>query len=242
MTALVSVVLVLVIVGILVFMVNPTSSVIPSTIEREPLPSGAVVEAPYYTDELDWISSPAKLTAGMKNFYQRTGVQPHLYITDTIAGSHTPTNSDAEIFLEETYYDLFRDEAHVLIVFFEHEPGEFYRWYWCGAQAKSVLDDEAMNILLDYIDLYYYDQSLSANEEFFSKSFDDASKRIMTVTTSPWIPVLIIFGIVLVLLLLFVWWRKSKQQKNLEDESTRKILETPLDSFGTNEREKKYED
>ena len=46
----------------------------------------------------------------------------------------------------------------------------------------TVIDMEAGDILLDYIDRYYYDSSLS--EDNFQPAFDKASERIMTVTKS----------------------------------------------------------
>lgn len=216
-----------------------------STIAREALPKGSVNETEYYTDELGWIGNSTTLIAGMKNFYQKTGVQPYLYLTDTVEGSHSPTNDQLDQFAHAKYDALFTDEAHLLLVFFEYDSsGQPKVWYVAGSQAKTVLDDEAMNILLDYIDRYYYDSSLT-DEQMFSKSFDNAGERIMSVTTSPWIPVLIVAGVLVILVVLFLWWRSHKKQKNLEAEQTRKILDTPLETFGDTdaaERAKKYED
>ncbi len=48
-----------------------SSGVTASTIQREALPAGSVVETRYYTDELGWIRNETELTAGMRNFYQR---------------------------------------------------------------------------------------------------------------------------------------------------------------------------
>lgn len=213
-----------------------------STIEREPLPKGSVVETGYFTDELDWIGNATKLTAGMKNFYQKTGVQPYLYITDEINGTHYPTDSDAEAFAYQKYDELFKDEAHLLLIFFEYEESNYHTWYLCGNQAKTVIDSEAADILLDCIDKYYY-QSMS-DEDYFSKSFDEAGTRIMEVTKSPWIPVMILFGAAAVIGLLFIWWSGVKKQKNLEAERDKEILNAPLSSFGDieiDELAKKYE-
>lgn len=219
------------------------NSITASTIEREPLPKGSVTETGYYTDELGWIGNSTTLTAGMKNFYQETGVQPYLYLTDTIDGSHSPTDAQVEAFANKLYDELFTDEAHLLLIFFEYD-NNYHSWYITGSQADTVLDSEAMNILLDYIDRYYYDQDLT-DEQMFSKAFDDAADRIMKVTTSPWIPVLIVVAVLAILVVAFLWWRNHKQQQNLEAEQDQKILETPLETFGSGdaaERAKKYED
>jgi len=201
-----------------------------STTVREPLPAGAVTETAYYTDELGWIGNETKLVAGMKNFYKKTGVQPHLYITDNIYGVTSPNDAMAEEFATELYDSLFSDEAHLLLIFLEYN-NNYHTWYMAGRQAKTVIDLEAANILLDYIDRYYYDSNLT-DEEYFSKAFNDAGERIMKVTTSPWIGVLIVFGVLLIALLLLVFWRMRKKQKNLEAEQTEKILGTPLETFG----------
>ena len=219
-----------------------SGTVTASTIKREALPRGAVNETGYYTDELGWIGSSTALTSGMRNFYQQTGVQPHLSITDSINGSHNPSTAEVEQFINETYNTLFTDEAHLLLVFFEYNDN-YHTWYLAGNQAKTVLDNEAMDILLDYIDRYYYDQNLT-DEQMFSKAFDEAGKRIMTVTTSPWVPVLIVAGILAILVVVFLWWKSYKKQKNLETEQAQKILETPLETFGDSEAEnraKKYD-
>lgn len=214
-----------------------------STVVRQPLPRGSVTETGYYTDTLGWIGNKTKLTAGMKNFYQKTGVQPYLYITDNINGSYNPTVEVAEEFAGSLYDNLFRDEAHLLLIFFEPYPNEYSTYYLAGRVGKTVIDEEAADILLDYIDRYYsYDLT---NEEFFSKAFNDAGKRIMTVYKSPWPAVVwTILGIIILLIALY-WWRKAKEQRNREAEATERILNTPLDTFGDREVEdlaKKYRD
>lgn len=214
-----------------------------STVEREPLPDGSVTETDYYTDTIGWIGNRSELTSGLKHFYEKTGVQPYLYLTDDINGSTNPSMEDLENFANEKYNELFADEAHLLLVFFEYQPSMYMDYYVVGTQAATVIDTEAGDVLLDYIDSYYYDDSLS-DEEFFSDAFRDSADRIMKVTRSPWIAVLIVFGVIILLALLFLWWRHAKKQKNLEAQQTEDILKTPLDTFGNTEAEeltKKYD-
>lgn len=217
--------------------------VTPSSTVREPLAKGSVVETGYYTDELGWINNPTKLTAGMRNFYEKTGVQPYLYLIDNIDGSLIPTDDQAEAFANQTYDALFQDEAHLLLVFLENENG-YHMWSLEGKLTKTVVDQEGRDILFDYIDRYYADSSLS-DEEMFSKAFDAAATRMMTVTRSPWIPVLIIAGVLAVLLLLYLWWRNAAKEKNRKAQQTKEILETPLETFGDVDAQtlaKKYEE
>ncbi|MZQ97762.1 MAG: hypothetical protein GT601_08790 [Acidaminobacter sp.] len=214
-----------------------------STIVREALPKGSVNETDYYRDELDWIGNETRLLSGMRHFYQETGVQPFLYITDNVNGENQPTMDELDSFARDLYDQLFTDEAHLLLVFLEYDSNYMTR-YVAGTQAKTVIDMEAGDILLDYLDRNYFDSSMT-DEEFFSESFGDAADRIMTVTKSPWIPVLSIFGVLMLAGVLFVWWRYSVNQKNLEAKRMEEVLKTPLDQFGNKEAEdlaKKYEE
>jgi hypothetical protein len=214
-----------------------------STVAREALPRGSVDETGYYTDQLGWIDNQTQLLPGLKHFYQKTGVQPYLFITDTINGSHSPTAGELDEAARSLYDELFTDEAHLLLVFFEYDNNYMDR-YVCGTQAKTVIDDEAASILLDYVDRYYYDSSLSEGT-FFSKAFSDAADRIMEVTRSPWTAVFVVLGAVGLMAIAFAWWRRAVSQKNLEAKQTEEMLKTPLEKFGDTEAEelaKKYEE
>jgi uncharacterized membrane protein len=241
-------VIVILVVFLIVFTVVFLSSgggteVTKSTVAREPLPTGSVNETDYYADNLGWIGNKTELIAGLEHFYKKTGVQPYLFITDTVNGSHYPSSGDLEVFANKLYDELFTDEAHILLVFFEYTPSHYMDYYVTGTQAKGVIDDEAGDILLDYIDKYYYDSSMS-EEQFFSKAFYDAADRVMKVTKSPWIIVLVVLGITVLVIILFAWWRQIKKQKNLEAEQTERILSTPIEKFSDAEAEnltKKYD-
>ena len=211
-----------------------------STIRRTKLESGVVHETGYYTDELGWISKSSTLTKGMRNFYKRTGVQPYLYITDTILGTHYPSNDQLDRFAAETYDALFTDEGHLLLIFFEYDS-QYTTWYIVGKAAGTVVDSEAADILLDYIDRYYF--SDLNDEEMFSKAFDEASKRMMTITVSPWVYVGVTFLVLVILIVALIWWAIAKRKKREEEERMQEILNTPLETYADAElkaREEKY--
>lgn len=196
-----------------------------STVEREPLPSSAVTETEYYTDEPGWISNQNELLSGMKSFYQQTGVQPYLYIADTVNGSRSPSTQELQQYAQELYDRLFTDEGHFLLVFWDSGTGSYRCGYTVGAQAKTVMDDEAVGILSDYLDRYYTDTSMG-DEEFFSTVFDKTAERIMSVTRSPWPTVLIVVvvaaAVVLVVVLLYKWWKRAKEQRTARRNRRRK--------------------
>lgn len=220
-----------------------SSDITASTIQREPLPAGSVVETAYYTDEVGWIGNETRLLLGMKNFYHATGVQPYLYITDNVNGAQISDVSELEAYAQELYPKLFTDEAHLLLIFYEFN-GEYADYYLCGSQAKTVIDREAGDILLDYIDRYYYDNDMT-DEEFFSVVFDKTATRIMTVEESPWPAAWMALAAAAIILILFLFWRERIKQKNRKAAQDAKILETPLERFGdpeVDELEKKYQD
>lgn len=223
---------------------SSTSSITASTIEREKLSSSLVNETGYYTDETgSFINSSTELTSGLKSFYQQTGVQPYVYITDNIDGDYAPSEDDLDTFAENLYETLFTDEGHLLFVYVDLTGSDGYMGHIViGYSAQTVIDDEAYEILTQYINAYYYDSSLS-NAEFISNAFRDAGERIMHVEKSAWPYVLIVFGAIAILIILLIWWKKRKAQKNLEAQQTEEILNTPLQQYGNTDAEelaKKY--
>ncbi|MEL7603620.1 MAG: hypothetical protein AAGU77_10740 [Bacillota bacterium] len=212
-----------------------------STVEREKLAAGSVKETDYFEDNVGIIRNETTMLAGMKNFYSETGIQPFVYLTESINAD--PSDSELEAYTDELYSSLFEDEGHLLLVFFFDQGDPVSFWYRTGDKASTVMDSEAEDIFEDYI-YRYYDTGLTA-EQYFSKVFNDTADRMMSVTVSPWVYVLIVAGVVLLVVIAFVWWRHAKKQKNLEAQQTEEMLNTPLEQFGDKEAEelgKKYDD
>lgn len=228
LTAVMVVVLVLLVLGIIGVLVD-SGSTAASTVAREPLPAGSVQETGYYTDELGWILDEGELLSGMKSFYRETGVQPYLYLASQVDGDYNPAPAQLDDYAQRLYDRLFADEAHFLLVYQEND-GVWVAGYTAGAQAKSVMDDEAVGILRDYMDLYY--TSDYSDEEYFSTVFADTGSRIMTVTRSPWPMVAGFVALAVLAVVLFQWWKKAQAQKELDRKRTEELLNTPLESFG----------
>jgi len=166
-----------------------------------------------------------------------------IYITDNMNGNHFPTADEARQFGDDKYSELFNDEAHLLFIFFEYIPNNYAVQIITGRQAQAVIDQQAVNIILDYTDRYYYDTGLDT-EQYFAKILEKSAERIMSVTRSPWPTVLVIFIFAAVFFVAFLWWGKAKEKKLREAEQIEKILSTPLETFGDDaakEAAKKYE-
>lgn len=206
-------------------------SITKSTHEREKLsPADCKMIDTWYIDDIDWIHNEKTLVNGLKDFYSKTGVQPLLYITDNIDGDSTPSESKFNAKLEEMYDQYFKDDGHIIVCFLESSPSDYASYYVVGSRAKQVIDNEGGEILLDYLDYYYTQDSLS-DEQFFAKSFDKAADRMMTVqkTTKQ---MFIMFGIVLVAVIGFIAFVvtsiKSKKLKVKQAEADAKILNSDL--------------
>ena len=218
---------------------SSSTSIGKSTVEREALPMSASRETGYYTDEEDWFSRPSTLEKGLKYFYQKTGVQPYVYV---VGSSHGTTISALQAFADEQYDALFSDEAHYLMVFYDNGAGGYSWAYSVGTQAKTIMDNEANEILADYIDRYYSDGTIT-DEEFFSLSFEKTADRIMTVTKPASAYIMPVVGVIAVLVIAFIWWRALVKARQKKAEQTAQILNTPLEEMGDpdlEDLEKKY--
>ncbi len=205
-------------------------SITRSTVERTRLDKQYTTSTAYYVDELGWIRNSTTVNNGLKSFYEETGVHPLLYITDTVNGTTNPSSDDMEQYSEELYNELCPDEGHILFLFHCPDGGTDYSMrYTCGAQAKTVMDEEACNILMDYIDAYFV--SDRSDDELFADAFRDAGKRIMNKTISPLVYFIVFAGVIIILLIAFAWWKKLKAQKNLEAKQTEEMLNKDLHTF-----------
>ena len=207
-------------------------SITASTREREKLPASAVHKTAYYKDmDGDWIHNSHQLEEGMEEFFDSTGVQPYVLI---LPNGTSESMDDLEAVAKAQYDKLFSDEGHFLLVFCDNNNGGFNCGYWVGAQAQVVMDEEAIQILQNYLSYYYEDTSIS-EEQIFSLAFARTGERIMTVTKSPLIPVIIALLVVAALLIIYAIYKKRKEAEAKKAEQTEAILNTPLETYAQHE-------
>ena len=216
-----------------------------STVERTPLPAGSVEETPYFTDEGDWIANPQQLEQGMRQFYMDTGIQPYLYIEPNGA---VTSPSELTRLAQEFYEQNISDQAHFVVFFCDDDHGSFHVGYWVGAQARGVLDSEALRIFQDCLNANYNDMSLSETE-IFARTFTQTADRIMTTDAKRNGPVYITFavvaGVVIVVTIAAVVLRRRRIAREQELKRQEEILSKPLEKFGDEELrdlEEKYSD
>lgn len=100
-------------------------------------------------------------------------------MTEEINGETNPDIEQVQAFTDDLYDELFTDEAHLLLVFFESDNySEQVSYHTAvGTDAQAVFDTEAQTILFDFLDHYYY--SDLTDEEYFSRVFKETAEEMM---------------------------------------------------------------
>lgn len=222
-----------------------------SEVVREPLPTSYANGTPYYTDEDgDWIYNESKLNPGMREFYDNTGVWPYVYI---LPNGYTTNADKLQKTAEELYSELFNDEAHFLMVFCDDNTGG-YNWGYCvGADAKTIMDDDALVTMNNFLERNYDNLNLS-EEEIFSKTFASTSQRIMGIGSGNGFSDIIFlvisivtisaFGLFVIRQLFLIRKVNKEEEQEEKDKRLEEILSTPLEKFEDNELDdlaEKYE-
>lgn len=201
-----------------------------STREREKLSaSECTVINEWYRDDIEWISDISRLERGLKSFYNSTGVQPYLWITDNINGKSRPNEADFQNALNQMYNELFDDEGHVIVCFLESSPNDWATYDWCGDAARNVMDDEAEDILHSYFSRYY--TSDMEDEEYLATVFTKTGNSIMTVDKSNkaigrilLMVIVIVGGVIITALIVHIIVKNKKEQAKIN----RDILNTDI--------------
>lgn len=216
--------------------------------------NGVVSKTDWYEDNIGWITSKNTLITGLEEFYKKTGIQPFVlfvpYSSEYWNGNDINAIK-ADEYLEKFYEENFKDEAHFIFAYFQCKndlksemDGEFR--YLSGYSADTIMDNEAISILWGYFEKNYYNTSLSI-EKMISNTFSETAQSIMSKPTNGWdFAIILIITIAIILIVVFTYKIiKSKHKREKEkEEFTEKILEKPLETFGTDtsELEKKYEE
>lgn len=200
-----------------------------SSVDREKLPDTMTKETAYYQDDLDWIGSSHDLEKGMKYFYRTTGVFPYLWITDNVDGDSWPSDEKIDEKLNSMYDALFEDEGHAIIMYLDAGGGRYITRCLRGASAKTVLDDEATEILLDYLDAYA--SSDLDDETYFATCFTKAADRMMSRTTNRMdaVRVIAVVAGIVIVVIAAIWFFIRRRKLKLEQAKVDKdILNSKL--------------
>lgn len=220
-----------------------------SSIQREKLPESKCnpIDEWYKDDWGDWIDEAGEgdyLISGLKSFYDSTGVQPYLWIMGEDGKDYKSTESLEEL-AEVTYKEMFGDdEGHLLIIFSEYpnESGNYKLTVTPGFDAETqVMDQEAKDILLDYIEYYYSDDDLNEGA-FFQTAFRDAGERIMTkqMSLNTMITIVIIVMVLIIGLMITISIIKKRRLAVKKEKVKQELAEKNKAAIEQNQ--KKYQE
>ena len=209
---------------------SSTKSVPKSTQNRERLESGVGYDNNCIVDNIGWFDNVTKTEKSIKQFYDKTGVQP--YIVLNAYDSTLLTDTAKEEYAKKWYDEHIKNESTFLYMYFaepdtDNDVG--YMAYVNGKQVPSVMDSEAIEIFWAYVDKYWY--SDMSTDDMFTTIFTKTADRIMTKSTTAAdvgnnaikvIGVIVVFAGIIVVMVL------RRKHKAEEAKETEKILNTPL--------------
>lgn len=184
----------------------------------------------YATDEINGASGVRLTENACEEFYDTVGVPIYFYTEEAYEGS------DAEVYAEELYDTLFRDENHLLMVYCDNLD----IWSYCsGSNVPTAIVNA--EVLLDHMEKYWFDYSLSY-DEVLAKSVS-AYQKSLTGTGSDgagfFSMLLFIAGGVLIVVGVYTFVSKGKEAERYEEEAkniqAQIILSKPLETFGNQE-------
>ena len=202
-----------------------------STRNREKIENPVAYTNDCVKDEIGYVEDVSALSRNLQNFYNKTGIQPYIYLKAYDAS--LSTDAEKEEYARDWYDKNIDNEDTFLYIYFEDaDPDEVgYMAYVNGKEVTSVMDAEAVSIFWNYIDRYWTDGSLTM-VQVFTKTFNSTAKTIMTKSTTgkDLAKKGILFGTVLVgaVAVIVILRMHYKRQKEKAQE-TIDILNTPLD-------------
>lgn len=202
-----------------------------STRNREKIENPVAYTNDCVKDEIGYVEDVSALSRNLQNFYNKTGIQPYIYLKAYDAS--LSTDAEKEEYARDWYDKNIDNEDTFLYVYFEDaDPDEVgYMAYVNGKEVTSVMDAEAVSIFWNYIDRYWTDGSLTM-VQVFTKTFDSTAKTIMTKSTTGKdlakkgiLFGTVLVGVVAVIVILRMHYKRQKEKA----QETVEILNTPLD-------------
>ena len=186
-----------------------------------------------YTYDAGFTEGSGMTEAACYEFYTKTGIPLFFY---TVSEYNKPV-STCDAYTTDLYDDLFKDENHVLIAYYDNVNW----WSWeIGKKAEDVISDYEVERLLDKIDEYWYDESLS-NDAVLAYGISSYQEDFLTVGSGSdvLIVLFIIVGFPMCIVSVIRFFSNSSKAKKHEEEAKRLereiILSTPLETFGNSE-------
>lgn len=236
------IVLFIVCVSIFMPMLSGGAGIPASTANRERLDTGISYSNDCIVDELNWFDNTSSASRKLQTFFDKTGVQPYIYLKAYDA--KLTTDAQKEAYAKTWYDEHIENESTFLYVYFAEKDQDGDVGFMCyvnGSEVSAVMDAEAVEIFWAYIDQYW--RSDLSTDALFETVFTKTAKRIMTKSTTGndiilWIVIMVAIvaaGVVIIRIM------KTKRQHEKEaNEETERILSTPISNSATDDLAEKY--
>ncbi len=158
------------------------TNLIPSDTLRERLETGHEYISDCVDDNVGWFDNEPKLESQLKYFWERTGIQPYILIKEYDAS--LATVADKEAWAEDYYMNYLNDDVFMYVYFDENpENSDYFDTIGYMYQVNSdtvgtIMDSEAAGFFWDYLDGYWYDDSLNTDTVFI-KTFKATADSMM---------------------------------------------------------------
>ena len=186
-----------------------------------------------YTYDDGFTEGSGMTEAACNEFYIKTGIPLYFYTVKEYNKS-VSTCDDYTIGLNS---GLFKDENHVLIAYYDNVNW----WSWAiGDKVEKYMSEADVNDLLDEIDYYWDDYSLT-NDQVLAKGIASYQEQLTAVKDNGnGLAVgLIIAGLVMFVIAIYQFINYGSDAKKYEEEAKKLqreiILSKPLETFGNQE-------
>jgi len=193
-------------------------------------------------DELGWLDSESKTESQLKEFWEKTGVQPYVILKDY--DPSLTSESEMEKWATDYYDSTFdRDDIFMYVYFAAQDTDNDYGYnaYAQGIQTNAVMDSEAVEIFWDKLDQYWF--SDATMDEVVTETFNGTAKTIMQSATAKEEASMtrtIVFGVIAAgALIVILVGKKNKRDKEKAEEDQR-ILNTSIDDLADDSLVNKY--
>lgn len=240
---------------VIVFIVgfSASSTGVPkSTVQREKLETVGGFDGDCIVDELGWISNESQVKKAMKYFWEKTGVQPVLYLKEydpslgifemskTEQDAFLAGDSDSGGWLDDWFESQGYSETTYAFVYFDGpETGELYEDHYQfytvpGRLVGPVMDSEAEDIFFSYLESYWHmDPSVMSEDKMFSDVWTNTADRIMEKTTTRLdvAKYAVVFGIIVfIAYAIFRFMKVRRENERERNEETARILNANIHS------------
>ena len=120
-----------------------------SSYNREPIHADIGFNNNCIVDELDWFDNIGQTSRRLENFFDKTGVQPFIYLK--AHDSALTTDAEKTEFAEDWYEDNIDNEGTFLFMYFAEENQDEDVGYMAYVNGKQVTKEEMLSIASDAI-------------------------------------------------------------------------------------------